>query len=53
MEQALIVLSFVAMVVAPCVIASRTDLDAEEARANRSEMESRFSSRESRSVDRA
>jgi hypothetical protein len=31
MEQALIVLSFIAMVIAPCVIASRIDLEAEEA----------------------
>lgn len=39
MEQALILLSFIAMVMTPCVIASRIDLEAEEAYLDRKEME--------------
>ncbi len=48
MEQALIVLSFIAMVITPCVIASRIDLETEEAYLDRSETGSKasFSSRD-------
>ncbi len=39
MEQALIVISFVAMVFTPCVIASRIDLEAEEAYLDRRQID--------------
>lgn len=55
MEHALIALFFVAMVVAPCVVAGRIDLDAEEANAGPpiDPILSPISSAESRYADRA
>jgi len=46
MVHALMALMFVVVFITPCVIASRIDLDAEEANANQWEMDSRFSSRD-------
>jgi hypothetical protein len=45
MLHALTLLSFIAILIAPCVIASRIDLDEEEAHAEQREMSLRFNPR--------
>jgi hypothetical protein len=45
MVHAITALSFIAILIAPCVVASRIDLDEEEAHAEQREMNLRFNPR--------